>query len=66
MSKKNELNSLQIKELLRYFIKNNVKLSEKKKTPVAIEIEGMPGTAKTSVVKQVGEELDYHFVRLNL
>jgi len=28
MSKKNELNSLQIKELLRYFIRNNVKLSE--------------------------------------
>ena len=65
-SLKNELDSLQVKELLRYFIDNNVKLAKEGKTPIAIEIEGMPGTAKTSVVKQVGEEFDYHFVRLNL
>lgn len=63
---KNELNSLQVKELLRYFITNNINMSKKGKMPVAIEIEGMPGTAKTSVVRQLGEELDYHFVRLNL
>lgn len=63
---KNDLNSLQVKDLLRYFIDNNVELSKKGKMPVAIEIEGMPGTAKTSVVKQLGDELSYHFVRLNL
>jgi MoxR-like ATPase len=63
---KNELNSLEVKHLLRYFIKNNVRLAEEGKMPIAIEIEGMPGTAKTSVVKQVGEEFDFHYVRLNL
>jgi hypothetical protein len=63
---KNELNSLQIKELLRYFIPHNVELAKKGKMPIAIEIEGMPGTAKTSVVRQIGQEFDYHFVRLNL
>lgn len=66
MAHKNELNSLQVKDLLRYFIDNNVKLASKGKMPIAIEIEGMPGTAKTSVVKQIGDELQYHFVRLNL
>lgn len=63
---KNELDSLQVKHLLRYFIGNNKRLSEEGKTPIAIEIEGMPGTAKTSVVKQIGEELSYHYVRLNV
>ena len=64
--KKNELNSLEIKNLLHYFIKNNVELSKHGKVPIALEIEGLPGTAKTSVVKQVSKEFDYHFVRLNL
>lgn len=63
---KNELNSVQVKELLHYFVDNNVKLSKTGKVPIAIEIEGMPGTAKTSVVKQLSKELDFHFVRLNL
>lgn len=63
---KNELNSLQVKELLRYFVKNNVRLAKEGKMPIAIEIEGMPGTAKTSVVKQLGEELDMNYVRLNV
>lgn len=63
---KNELNSLQIKHLLAYQVQNNMKLAKEGKMPVAIEIEGMPGTAKTSVVKQLSEELDFNFVRLNL
>ncbi len=66
MASKNELNSLQVKTLLHYFVDNNVKLAKQGKTPIAIEIEGMPGTAKTSVVKQLSQELDFHFVRLNL
>lgn len=63
---KNELNSLQVKNLLRYFVENNLKLAKHGKVPIAIEIEGMPGTAKTSVVKQLGDELAFHYVRLNL
>jgi MoxR-like ATPase len=66
MKQKNEMNSLQIKDLLNYFIKNNIKLAEGGKVPIAIEIEGLPGTAKTSVVKQISKEFDFHFVRLNL
>lgn len=63
---KNELDSLQVKNLLKYFIDNNIKLAKEGKVPIAIEIEGMPGTAKTSVVKQIGNELAYHYVRLNV
>lgn len=63
---KNELNSLEVKELLRYVVNNNKKLAKEGKTPIAIEIEGMPGTAKTSVVKQLSKELNDHYVRLNL
>jgi hypothetical protein len=63
---KNELNSLEIKNLLRYAIKNNEELSRRGKMPVAYEIEGMPGTAKTSVAKQVATEFDHYYVRLNL
>lgn len=66
MQQKNELNSLQVKTLLHYFVSNNVKLAANNKMPIALEIEGMPGTAKTSVVKQLGGELDFHYVRLNL
>jgi hypothetical protein len=63
---KNELNSLEVKNLLRYFVNNNVRLAKDGKMPIAIEIEGMPGTAKTSVVRQLGEELEQNYVRLNL
>jgi len=63
---KNELNSLEVKELLRYFVNNNKKLAKAGKTPIAIEIEGMPGTAKTSVAKQLSQEMQDHYVRLNL
>lgn len=63
---KNELNSLQIKDMLMYFIDNNMTLAKQGKTPIAIEIEGMPGTAKTSVAKQVAGQFDHHYVRLNL
>lgn len=66
MATKNELNSLQIKRLLNYFIENNQKLAKEGKVPISIEIEGMPGTAKTSVVKQLSKELDHHYVRLNV
>lgn len=66
MAHKNELNSLQIKNLLRYFVDNNLKLSKLGKTPISLEIEGMPGTAKTSVVKQLSQELDFNYVRLNV
>ena len=65
-TKVNELNSLEVKNLLRYFVENNVKLAKEGKMPIAMEIEGMPGTAKTSVVKQLSQEFDYYYVRLNL
>lgn len=66
MKQKNELNSVQVKALLHYFVENNVKLAKEGKVPIAMEIEGMPGTAKTSVVKQLSQELDMHYIRLNL
>lgn len=65
-NEKIELNSLEIKNLLHYAASNNVRLAKNGEMPIAYEIEGMPGTAKTSVAKQVAEELDCYYVRLNL
>lgn len=66
MAKKNEMNSLQIKNLLREQVTNNERLASLGKIPIAFEVEGMPGTAKTSVAKQLAEELKHYYVRLNL
>lgn len=63
---KTELNTIEAKNVLRYAIKNNLNLASKGKQSIAYEIEGMPGIAKTSIVKQLSQEFDHHYVRLNL
>lgn len=63
---KNEKTSAEIKDMLKYAIKNNVDLAKEGKRTIAYEIEGMPGIAKTAITEQVSAEFDHHFVRLNL
>jgi hypothetical protein len=48
-------------------ITQNVELANNNHMPVALNIEGNPGIAKTSVVKQICEELNtHHYIRLNV
>lgn len=56
----------QIKDTLKYIIQQNVELANAGKSPVAFNIEGPPGCSKTSICKQVAEEFDHYFVRLNV
>ena len=62
-----ELIPSEVAELLRYAIPHNVKLAKEGHLPVAYNIEGLPGISKTSVVKQICEELsNFHYIRLNV
>ena len=62
-----ELTPSEVANILRYSIKQNVELAQNGHAPVAYNISGMPGISKTSVVKQVAEELNtHHYIRLNL
>lgn len=63
---KQQLDSKQIGTLVSYIIQNNVDLVGGKRSPVSLNIIGNPGIGKTSVIKQVAEKFDMHFVRVNL
>lgn len=53
--------------IIKYMITQNVELANNNHMPVALNIEGNPGIAKTSVVKQICEELNtHHYIRLNV
>jgi len=60
------LESKELKEFLRYIIKNNQNIQEKGKSPIAVEIVGESGMGKTSAVIQLAQEEGLHFVKLNL
>lgn len=62
-----ELTPSEATNVLKYMITQNVDLSNNGHKPVAINIEGSPGIAKTSIVKQLCEELDtHHYIRVNV
>lgn len=62
-----ELTPSEATNVLKYMITQNVDLSNDGHKPVAINIEGSPGIAKTSIVKQLCEELDtHHYIRVNV
>lgn len=60
------LNVNEAKTFLKHIISNNRFLQENKKPPVAVEVIGDSGIGKTSTIVQLAEELDLHFVKLNL
>ena len=62
-----ELTPSEAGNIIKYMITQNVELANNNHMPVALNIEGNPGIAKTSVVKQICEELNtHHYIRLNV
>lgn len=64
---KSGLTSKELKSFITHIINNNRFIQKDGKTPIAICVEGEAGLGKTSVVKQVADELKIqHLVKLNL
>lgn len=62
-----ELKPSEVTTILEYMINQNVELAKQNHKPVAINIEGSAGIAKTSVVKDACENLEtHHYIRLNV
>jgi ATPase family associated with various cellular activities (AAA) len=61
-----ELNSAEVKDLLRYMIKNNAFIQEDGDVPTSIEVTGESGLGKTSIIEQIANENNLHFVKVNL
>lgn len=62
-----ELTPSEAANIIKYMITQNVELANSNHKPVALNIEGNPGIAKTSVVKQICDELDSHnYIRVNV
>lgn len=62
----NTISMDQVKNLINYTIDNNFRLQEEGKNPIAIGIEASAGIGKSSIVKQVAEERNMGFVRIDL
>ena len=60
------LNIDDLRGFMGHIINNNRFLQGQGKLPVAIEVLGESGIGKTSTVKQIAEEHDLDFVKLNL
>ena len=60
------LNVKETKTFLKHIISNNRFLQQNNKPPVAVEVVGDSGIGKTSTIVQLANELDLHFVKLNL
>jgi hypothetical protein len=60
------LNVSETKTFLKHIINNNRFLQQNNKPPVAVEVVGDSGIGKTSTIVQLANELDLHFVKLNL
>jgi MoxR-like ATPase len=66
MSTQVNLNIEDCKDFLKHMIQNNEVLQESGQVPIAVNIEGPAGIGKTSMVKQIANELNLNMVRLNL
>lgn len=55
-----------VKDLLNHTIDNNFELQKDGITPIAVSFEGTAGLGKTSIVRQVAEEREMTFVKINL
>lgn len=65
-STRTELNSQELKGYLEYIIDNNRFIQGQGKVPVTLNIEGAPGLGKTSVIKQIAEQKELRYIRINL
>lgn len=69
MSKQQQQVSLNVNELksfLTHIVQNNRHLQSTGRTPVSVEVVGDSGIGKTSAIIQLAQELDLHFIKLNL
>ena len=60
-----ELLPSEVKSILTDIINNNILLAQNGRQPVAINIVGEAGISKTSIVKELANEMDLNFIRLN-
>ena len=63
---KETISMKKVKDLLNHTIDNNLELQKDGITPIAVNFEGTAGLGKTSIVRQVAEEREMTFVKLNL
>ena len=60
-----ELLPSEVKSILTDIVNNNILLAQNGRQPVAINIVGEAGISKTSIVKELANEMDLNFIRLN-
>ena len=62
----NTISMKRVKSILNHYIDTNIKLQENGMFPIAVGFEGEAGIGKTSIIRQVAEERNMTFVKLNL
>lgn len=62
----NEIKMDEVNRLINYTIDNGFKLQEKGKMPIAVSLEATAGIGKTSIVRQIAEDRNMTFVKINL
>jgi AAA+ superfamily predicted ATPase len=60
------LNIDDLKGFMNHIVSNNRFLQESGKLPVSVEVLGESGIGKTSTVKDIADDMDLDFVKLNL
>jgi hypothetical protein len=65
-SNKVSVNINELKEFLTHIVENNRFLQENNKPPVSVEVVGESGIGKTSSIIQLANEMNLHFIKLNL
>lgn len=61
-----ELDASELKTFVRHIIENNRTLQKEGNKPTSLEIIGEAGLGKTSIVKQIADEMGLTFVKLSL
>lgn len=54
------------KEIINYLLDNNLELIKNGQHKIAIGLEGSPGIGKTAIIKEIAEERNAKFVRVEL
>ena len=61
-----KLHAGEIKDYIKYMVRNNELLQAEGQVPVAVSLMGEAGLGKTSVIKQLGLELGKEVIKINL
>lgn len=63
---KNTVSTSEMKRLINYAIDQNFSLEESGQEPVAISFEASAGIGKTSIIRQIAEERNMGFTKINM